>query len=139
MSAQMEPTRLLAILTLTGLLGVEYGGWALLTFISGRAGLSEAQLRWFRAGHAHAGTLLVLSLVYFRYLSDTSLSMTLRWTGGALNAGGHPRPVRRLLCAHGIRRPDGELRRDPRNPQRRFAARQRPDAIDHRAGYRVTP
>jgi hypothetical protein len=55
-----------------------------LTFISGRAGLSEAQLRWFRAGHAHAGTLLVLSLVYFRYLSDTSLSMTLRWTGGVL-------------------------------------------------------
>jgi hypothetical protein len=80
----MEPTRVLAILALIGLLGVEYGGWALLTFITGRDGLSDAQLRWFRAGHAHAGTLLVLSLVYFRYLSDTSLSMTLRWTGGAL-------------------------------------------------------
>jgi hypothetical protein len=80
----MEPTRLLAILALIGLLGVEYGGWALLTFITGRDGLSDGQLRWFRAGHAHAGTLLVLSLVYFRYLSDTSLSMTLRWTGGAL-------------------------------------------------------
>lgn len=80
----MEPTRLLAILALMGLLGVEYGGWALLTFVSGRAGLSDAQLRFFRAGHAHAGTLLVLSLVYFRYLSDTSLSMTLRWTGGVL-------------------------------------------------------
>jgi hypothetical protein len=80
----MEPSRLLAILALVGLLGVEYGGWALLTFITGREGLSSAQQRWFRAGHAHAGTLLVLSLVYFRYLSDTSMSMTLRWTGGIL-------------------------------------------------------
>jgi len=88
MSTQMEPTRLLAILALIGLLGVEYGGWALLTFITGRDGLSDAQLRWFRAGHAHAGTLLVLSLVYFRYLSDTSLSMTLRWTGGVLMLAG---------------------------------------------------
>jgi hypothetical protein len=74
----MEPTRLLAILALVGLLGVEYGGWALLTFVTGRDGLSVAQQRWFRAGHAHAGTLLVLSLVYFRYLNDTGLSMTLR-------------------------------------------------------------
>src|ERR1039458_8787044 len=40
----------------------ETGGWALLTFVTGRDGLSVAQQRWFRAGHAHAGTLLVLSL-----------------------------------------------------------------------------
>lgn len=80
----MEPSRLLAILALFGLLGVEYGGWVLLTFVTGRNGLSSAQQRWFRAGHAHAGTLLVLSLVYFRYLSDTRLSLTLQWTGGII-------------------------------------------------------
>jgi hypothetical protein len=80
----MEPSRLLAILALAGLLGAEYGGWALLSFITGRDGLSNAQQRWFRAGHAHAGALLVLSLVYFRYLSETGLSLALRWTGGVL-------------------------------------------------------
>jgi hypothetical protein len=69
-------------------LGVIYGGWALLTFVTGREGLSGAQQRFFRDGHAHAGVLLALSLVYFRYLRDTDFSNGLRWAaGGVLVAG----------------------------------------------------
>jgi hypothetical protein len=78
----MDSTRWLAAGSIVGILGVLYGGWALLTFVTGREGLTAAQHRFFRDGHAHAGVLLVLSLVYFRYLEDTSFSSALQWTAG---------------------------------------------------------
>ena len=78
----MEPARWLPVFAITGILGVLYGGWALLTFVTGKQGLTAAHQRFFRDGHAHAGVLLVLSLVYFRYLGDTSFSRALEWTAG---------------------------------------------------------
>lgn len=78
----MDSTRWLAAAAIAGILGVLYGGWALLTFTTGREGLTAAQHRFFRDGHAHAGVLLVLSLVYFRYLEDTDFSSALRWAAG---------------------------------------------------------
>lgn len=57
----MEPTNILPIVFVLSLVTVEYGGWALLTFITGRVGLADWQKGFFRAGHAHAGVLLVLS------------------------------------------------------------------------------
>ena len=78
----MDPTRWLPVAAITGILGVLYGGWALLTFVTGREGLSAAGQRFFRDGHAHAGVLLVLSLVYFRYLDDTGFSEALQWVAG---------------------------------------------------------
>jgi hypothetical protein len=80
----VETTRWLAVVAIAGVLGVVYGGWALLTFITGREGLTAGQTRFFRDGHAHAGVLLVLSLVYFRYLADTGFSETLRWLAGGV-------------------------------------------------------
>lgn len=78
----MDPARWLPVLALVALPSVAYGGWALLTFITGREGLSPAQQRFFRDGHAHAGVLLVLSLVYFSYLPDTDFSDALQWVAG---------------------------------------------------------
>src|SRR6266540_1845639 len=44
--------------------------------------------RFFRAGHAHAGVLLVLSLVYFLYLPRAEYSNGVEWlAGGILVAG----------------------------------------------------
>jgi hypothetical protein len=63
----MEPTRLYPIIVLLSLVTVEYGGWALLGFLTGRGTLSAFRERFFAAGHAHAGVLLVLSLAYFVY------------------------------------------------------------------------
>jgi hypothetical protein len=84
----VESTRWLAVVAIAGVIGVLYGGWALLTFTTGREGLSGAQQRFFRDGHAHAGVLLVLSLVYFQYLERTDFSDTARWiAGGVLIAG----------------------------------------------------
>ncbi|HEX5375908.1 MAG TPA: hypothetical protein VFW48_07095 [Solirubrobacterales bacterium] len=78
----MEPTRWLAVAVLLGLPSVAFGGWALLTHITGKEGLSPAQQRFFRDGHAHAGVLLVLSLVYVGYLDETGFSEGLQWAAG---------------------------------------------------------
>ena len=84
----MEPTNILPIVAVLSLVTVEYGGWALLSFITGREALADWQTRFFRAGHAHAGVLLVLSLVYLLYLPRADFSETFEWiAGGVLIAG----------------------------------------------------
>jgi hypothetical protein len=84
----MEPTNILPIVAVVSLVTVEYGGWELLTFISGREGLADWQKGFFRAGHAHAGVLLLLSLVYLLYLPRADFSNATEWIAGcALLAG----------------------------------------------------
>jgi hypothetical protein len=80
----MEPTNVLPIIALLSLVSVEYGGWTLLGFLTGRGQLGEFREKFFRAGHAHAGVLLVLSLVYFLYLDRTGYSSGVRWLAGLL-------------------------------------------------------
>ena len=80
----MEPTTVLPVISLLSLVGVEYGGWALLGFLTGRGQLGEFREQFFRAGHAHAGVLLVLSLVYFLYLDRTGYSTGVQWLAGLL-------------------------------------------------------
>src|SRR6266478_6175789 len=56
---------------------VLYGGVSLLMFlIDKNSGYMENPLRQnlFRAGHAHAGVLLVLSLIALRYVDEARLS-----------------------------------------------------------------
>jgi hypothetical protein len=72
------------VFALLALLTVEFGGWALLGFLTGSGRLSEFQEQFFRAGHAHAGVLLVLSLVYFLYLGQTALPTRAQWVAGGL-------------------------------------------------------
>lgn len=45
------------------IVAVEYGGWFMLRVVRGRQPATPFQLAFFRAGHAHAGVLLVLALV----------------------------------------------------------------------------
>ena len=80
----MDPTTVLPIIVVLALIGVEYGGWALLGFLTGRGQLGEFREKFFRAGHAHAGVLLVLSLVYFLYLDRTGYSTGVQWLAGLL-------------------------------------------------------
>ena len=55
---------------------VLYGGFALLQMLIGDPAYMANPLRQnlFRAGHAHAGVLLVLSLVALRYVDEAKLS-----------------------------------------------------------------
>ena len=61
---------------------------ALLTFLTGREGLSDWQRGFFRAGHAHAGVLLVLALVYLLYLPRADFSNELEWVAGSVLLAG---------------------------------------------------
>jgi len=72
-----QESRRLAGILLVVLPTVEYGGYFLLTqLITPASGYMENPLRQnlFRAGHAHAGVLLILSLVALRYVDEANLS-----------------------------------------------------------------
>jgi hypothetical protein len=76
--------RLFPIIVLFSLVTVEYGGWALLGFLTGQGARNAFRRQFFRAGHAHAGVLLVLSRVYFIYLGRAGYSTAAQWIAGAL-------------------------------------------------------
>lgn len=81
----MEPTEVLPVVSLLSVVTVEFGGHALLKFITtDRDKLGEMRERFFRAGHAHAGVLLVLTLVYWLYLPRAEYSNGLEWIWGAI-------------------------------------------------------
>jgi hypothetical protein len=84
----MEPTRLFAIVSLISLPAVMFGGYSLRRFMERGPRLSTFQRIYFRAGHAHAGVLLVLSLVYYQYLDQTSIDDGLKWLACAVLAIG---------------------------------------------------
>ena len=58
--------------------------WALLGFLTGRGQREELRAQFFRAGHAHAGVLSVLSVVYVLYLERTEYSIAVQWLAGLL-------------------------------------------------------
>ena len=73
----MHDLRLFSIIAWIALPTVMYGGYALLGFLT-RGELTEFQHTFFRAGHAHAGVLLLLSLLYHHYMGQTELSSTIK-------------------------------------------------------------
>lgn len=60
---------------------VIYGGVSILRLLIGDPAYMENQLRQdlWRAGHAHAGVLLILSLVALRYVDEAALSEGWKW------------------------------------------------------------
>jgi uncharacterized membrane protein len=78
----MSPrSRLVAGILLLLLPAVELGGASILSLLIGDPGYAQNDLRQdlWRAGHAHAGVLLVLSLVALRYVDEATLSEGMRW------------------------------------------------------------
>jgi len=73
----MSPaSRRLAGILLIVLPTVAFGGVSILTLLIGDPAYMENQLRQdlWRAGHAHAGVLLILSLIVLRYVDEATLS-----------------------------------------------------------------
>jgi hypothetical protein len=73
----MSPeSRRLAGILLVIMPTVAFGGVSILTLLIGDPAYIENQLRQdlWRAGHAHAGVLLILSLIVLRYVDEASLS-----------------------------------------------------------------
>ena len=74
-------SRLLAGILLIVLPTVIYGGVSILSLLIGEPAYMANKLRQdlWRAGHAHAGVLLLLSLVVLRYVDDARLSDGWKW------------------------------------------------------------
>ncbi len=91
-----ETTRLTAAILLFALVTVETGGLYLLRVVRGDAPATPFQLSFARAGHAHAGVLLILSLVGLVYADAVGLDGPL----GTLARSGVP--VAALLMSAGF-------------------------------------
>jgi hypothetical protein len=75
-----ETSRQLAGVLFIALVTVESGGLYLLRVVRGRANVTPFQQSFARAGHAHAGVLLVLALVCQLFVDATNLTGLWEWT-----------------------------------------------------------
>jgi hypothetical protein len=78
------------------LVGVEYGGTFMLRLVQGKVPATDFQKSFFRAGHAHAGVLVVLSLVCLILVNATRL------TGVAAVVAGGGVPLAAILIPSGF-------------------------------------
>jgi hypothetical protein len=78
----MHELRTFSIIAWISFPAVMLGGNFLIRHLTG-ARLTEFQETFFRAGHAHAGVLLLMALLYHHYMEQTALSST-RKVGAAV-------------------------------------------------------
>jgi hypothetical protein len=74
-----DTSRQLAGILFLALVTVETGGLYMLKIVRGQEGVTPFQEKFARAGHAHAGVLLVLALVCQPFVDATSLSGPWAW------------------------------------------------------------
>ncbi len=90
MDSLTDSSRILAGILFLGLVTVETGGLYMVNVVTGRAGsLTPFQVSFSRAGHAHAGVLLILALVCILFTEATDLTGFWLWfarTGVAIAA-----------------------------------------------------
>jgi hypothetical protein len=77
----MKTLRFWIVLSWIALPTVMYGGYSLLRLIHHGDRLTPFQTTWFRAGHAHAGVLLLMSLLYYLFLDQTTLAPATKQVG----------------------------------------------------------
>ncbi len=77
----MNSLRIWIILSWIALPTVMFGGYSLLRLLNRGDVLTPFQVTCFRAGHAHAGVLLVMSLLYYSFLDQTHLSSAMQLAG----------------------------------------------------------
>lgn len=74
-----DESRILAGILLLSLVTVETGGLYLLAIVRGAAEVTPFQEKFARAGHAHAGILLVLALICQVLADSTAQTGALDW------------------------------------------------------------
>jgi hypothetical protein len=86
-----DATKLIAGLLLISAPTIEFGGTFLLRFVSGKhSEFTEFQRSMFRAGHAHAGVLVILALVAQVFTDQAGLSGPI---GSAIRIGFAVAPI----------------------------------------------
>jgi hypothetical protein len=84
----MADLRIWIILSWIALPTVMFGGYSLLRLLNRGDALTPFQVDCFRAGHAHAGVLLLMSLLYYIFLDRTALTASVKQAAcGALFLG----------------------------------------------------
>jgi len=74
-----DAARVTAGVVLLTVVGIESGGAFLVRVVTGRVPATAFQTSFFRAGHAHAGVLVILGLVCLVLAEATSLDGFWRW------------------------------------------------------------
>jgi len=76
-----EAARITAGVVLLTVVGIESGGAFLVRVVTRRVAATGFQASFFRAGHAHAGVLVILGLVCLLLTEATELEGFWRWLG----------------------------------------------------------
>lgn len=74
-------SRMIAGVVLLTIVTIEFGGWFLTRIVRGAVPMTDFQKSFARAGHAHAGVLVILGLVGLLYVDSTSLTGIFLWLG----------------------------------------------------------
>jgi hypothetical protein len=77
--ALSDATRILAGVVMITVFTIEIGGWFMTKISRGSVPMSEFQKSFARAGHGHAGVLVILSLVGLILVDATGLTGFLLW------------------------------------------------------------
>lgn len=96
--------RVLTVITLVSIPTVMFGGYSLLRLRAANR-LTEFQATFFRAGHAHAGVLLVMTLAALSVAARSGLSETLTWMVGLLLLAGTLAQSGGMFIHMGVGRP----------------------------------
>jgi len=76
-----DASRMIAGVILLTIATIELGGWFMTKIVRGDVPMTEFQKSFARAGHGHAGVLVILSLVGLLYVDSTSLDGFFLWVG----------------------------------------------------------
>jgi hypothetical protein len=77
-STLSESSKSTAGILLITIVGIAYGGTFLLRVVGGKVPVTDFQKAYFRAGHAHAGVLVILGLLATILVDSTELDGGLR-------------------------------------------------------------
>ena len=78
-----DETRIMVGLAFISLPTIAFGGYFLLSILkraAGTEGITETQRDYFRAGHAHAGVLVLLGIVGQLFLDESKLDGAVVWS-----------------------------------------------------------
>jgi hypothetical protein len=94
-------SRRIAGLLLLSIVAIESGGYYLTRIVSGAVEVTDFQLGFSRAGHAHAGVLVTLSLIAIVLADAADTALATRGAAGATGIGDEPagRPARAASAA----------------------------------------
>ncbi|HEX2809587.1 MAG TPA: hypothetical protein VHN80_25775 [Kineosporiaceae bacterium] len=77
--ALSSESRVIAGVVLLTIVTIQFGGWFMTRIARGDVPMTDFQKSFARAGHGHAGVLVILSLVALLYVDATGFTGVLLW------------------------------------------------------------